>query len=46
VPRYVQFRESFPKTATERIQKFKLQEEGIGTAWDREQAGYVIKRTS
>ena len=46
VPRYVQFRESFPKTATERIQKFKLQEEGIGAAWDREQAGYVIKRTS
>ncbi|PEZ09189.1 ATP-dependent acyl-CoA ligase [Bacillus sp. AFS018417] len=46
VPRYVQFSESFPKTATERIQKFKLKEEGIGAAWDREQAGYVITRTS
>ncbi|MFC3886534.1 AMP-binding protein [Bacillus songklensis] len=43
VPRYVQYVESFPKTATERIQKFKLKEEGIGTAWDREKAGYLLK---
>ncbi len=28
-PRYVVFRESFPKTATERIQHFKLKDEGI-----------------
>lgn len=46
VPRYVQFCEVFPKTATERIQKFKLKEEGIGSAWDREKVGYVIKRMS
>jgi carnitine-CoA ligase len=44
VPRYVQFVDSFPKTPTERIQKFKLKEEGIGDAWDREKAGYKLKR--
>ena len=44
IPRYVQFIDSFPKTATERIQKFKLREEGIGSAWDRERAGYKMKR--
>ncbi|MEW9674162.1 ATP-dependent acyl-CoA ligase [Ammoniphilus sp. 3BR4] len=46
VPRYVQFVESFPKTATERIQKFKLKEEGIATAWDREKGGYIVKRNA
>lgn len=30
VPRYIQYVDSFPKTATERVQKFKLKEEGIG----------------
>ncbi|MDQ0337912.1 crotonobetaine/carnitine-CoA ligase [Caldalkalibacillus uzonensis] len=44
VPRYVEFTNAFPKTATERIQKFKLKEMGIGNAWDREKAGYVVKR--
>lgn len=44
VPRYVQFSESFPKTATERIQKFKLKEEGIGDGWDREKTGYEITK--
>jgi crotonobetaine/carnitine-CoA ligase len=44
VPRYVQFIEAFPKTATERIEKYKLKEEGIGDAWDREKAGYIVKR--
>jgi crotonobetaine/carnitine-CoA ligase len=46
VPRYVQFAQSFPKTETERIQKFKLKEEGIGSAWDREKEGYVLKRNA
>ncbi len=40
VPRYVQYVESFPKTATERIQKFKLEKEGIGEAWDREKVDH------
>src|SRR5699024_8153233 len=36
VPRYIRFIDSFPKTATERIQKYKLQEQGTDGAWDRE----------
>jgi carnitine-CoA ligase len=28
-PRYIKFREAFPKTATERVQKYKLRDEGI-----------------
>ncbi|MDQ0246368.1 crotonobetaine/carnitine-CoA ligase [Bacillus fengqiuensis] len=44
IPRYVQYVDSFPKTATERIQKFKLKEDGVGAAWDREKAGYLVKR--
>ena len=44
VPRYVEFLEAFPKTATERIQKFELRNLGIGRAWDREKAGYKLKR--
>jgi carnitine-CoA ligase len=44
VPRYVHFVNTFPKTATERIQKFKLKAEGIGQAWDREISGYVVRR--
>jgi len=45
VPRYVEFVESLPKTANEKIQKSKLREAGItaGT-WDREKAGYKVKR--
>ncbi|MFS0644421.1 ATP-dependent acyl-CoA ligase [Siminovitchia sp. 179-K 8D1 HS] len=45
VPRYIQYVDSFPKTATERVQKFKLKEEGIGDAWDREKAlGRIRKK--
>ncbi len=45
VPRYVVFRKSFPKTETQRVQKFELRKEGIGDAWDREKEGYKIKRS-
>jgi crotonobetaine/carnitine-CoA ligase len=38
VPRYIEFRDRFDKTGSEKIQKFKLQEEGIGKAWDRMEA--------
>ncbi len=31
-PRYLVFREKFPKTATERVQRFKIREEGIDKA--------------
>jgi carnitine-CoA ligase len=36
VPRYVKFRDELPKTATERVQKFQLREEGPEGAWDAE----------
>jgi crotonobetaine/carnitine-CoA ligase len=39
VPRYVQFREELPKTATQRVQKFQLREQGPAAAWDAEAAG-------
>jgi crotonobetaine/carnitine-CoA ligase len=32
MPRYLVFREALPKTATERAQRFKLRDEGIGKA--------------
>jgi crotonobetaine/carnitine-CoA ligase len=35
VPRYVRLREALPKTATERVRKFALREEGSAGAWDR-----------
>ena len=44
VPRYIEFITHFPKTATERTQKFELRKLGIGNAWDREKAGYKLKR--
>lgn len=45
VPRYVEFVDELPKTATERIEKYKLKKLGINNAWDREKAGYRVKRT-
>jgi crotonobetaine/carnitine-CoA ligase len=42
--RYVEFRAALPKTATERVEKYKLKQEGIGQAWDREAAGYKLAR--
>jgi crotonobetaine/carnitine-CoA ligase len=37
VPRYIEFRDSLPKTGTQRIQKSVLKREGIGPGtWDRE----------
>ncbi len=44
VPRYVEFLKEFPKTPTERTQKFELRKIGIGNAWDREKADYKLKR--
>ena len=35
IPRYIEFRDYFDKTGSEKIQKYKLQEEGIGKTWDR-----------
>jgi crotonobetaine/carnitine-CoA ligase len=45
VPRYVEISESLPKTATARVEKYKLREQGVtGDTWDREKAGYKLKR--
>lgn len=45
VPRYVVFKDFLPKTATLRIEKYKLRDEGITPdTWDRERAGYKLKR--
>ncbi|HEX5414743.1 MAG TPA: ATP-dependent acyl-CoA ligase [Chloroflexota bacterium] len=46
VPRYVAQYESLPKTATERVEKYKLKQEGVAEAWDREVAGYRVRRSS
>jgi carnitine-CoA ligase len=45
IPRYVRFEKSLPKTGTERVQKNQLRVIGItNDTWDREKAGYKIKR--
>jgi len=45
VPRYVEFKESLPKTPTSRVEKYKLREEGITKdTWDRVKAGVKLKR--
>ena len=45
VPRYVNVVREFPRTpGTEKIQKEILKKRGIGNAWDREKAGYTLKR--
>lgn len=45
VPRFVEFMESLPKTPTERVQKYLLKQAGVTpNTWDREQAGYQLKR--
>jgi crotonobetaine/carnitine-CoA ligase len=45
VPRYVECRASLPKNAVGRILKHELRAEGVsGQTWDREKAGYVVRR--
>ena len=45
VPRYVRFVDELPKTPSQRIQKFKLRDEGVTTdTWDRQEAGYEVRR--
>jgi carnitine-CoA ligase len=48
VPRYVAFIDVLPKTASEKIEKYKLKqlaEATRATLWDREKAGIKIKRS-
>jgi crotonobetaine/carnitine-CoA ligase len=45
VTRFIEFRESLPKTPTQRVEKYKLQSEGNTSAtWDREKTGYKLRR--
>jgi crotonobetaine/carnitine-CoA ligase len=45
VPRYVRFAAALPKNTSERIEKYKLREEGVtADTWDREKAGYEVRR--
>jgi crotonobetaine/carnitine-CoA ligase len=45
IPRYIAIRDSMPKTPSERVEKFKLKQEGITEdCWDREEAGIQLQR--
>jgi crotonobetaine/carnitine-CoA ligase len=45
IPRYVAFRDSLPKTPSERVEKYKLKAEGVtADCWDRDAAGIKLKR--
>ncbi len=45
VPRYVRFMEELPKNVIFKVEKYKLRDEGVTPdTWDREKAGYKLKR--
>jgi carnitine-CoA ligase len=45
VPRYVRFTDALPRTPSQRVEKYRLREEGLTTdAWDREAHGYEVQR--
>ncbi|MFC1825593.1 AMP-binding protein [Thermodesulfobacteriota bacterium] len=44
IPRYIEFFDQLPITATNRVERHKLKELGIGGAWDREKSGYKLKK--
>ena len=45
VPRYLEFVSTLPTTESGKVQKYKLAERGVtAAAWDREAAGYKLKR--
>lgn len=47
VPRYIEFRSNLPRTATSKVQKFQLRQEGCtAQTWDREAAGITVRRPS
>ena len=46
VPRYLEFVSALPTTESGKVQKYKLTERGVtDAAWDREAAGYRLKRS-
>ena len=47
VPRFVEFTESLPKTATEKLEKYKLKQDAQArraAPWDREREGVAVTR--
>jgi crotonobetaine/carnitine-CoA ligase len=45
VPRYIRIVDALPKTGTERTMKYQLKSQGVTRdTWDREAAGYTLKR--
>jgi crotonobetaine/carnitine-CoA ligase len=45
IPRYIRVVDTFPKTGTERTMKYQLKSQGVThDTWDREAAGYTLKR--
>jgi len=45
IPRYIAFRKDLPKTPSERVEKYKLKNEGVtDDCWDREEAGITLSR--
>jgi crotonobetaine/carnitine-CoA ligase len=45
VPRYIDIVSEFPRTPTNRVQKYQLRQRGISdTTWDRVAAGFVVTR--
>ncbi|MBI4182796.1 MAG: AMP-binding protein [Proteobacteria bacterium] len=45
VPRYIEIVPQIPRSQTNKVEKYRLFEQGLGpTAWDREAAGYRVAR--
>ena len=47
VPRYVELLEALPRTATEKVEKYRLRQratDDLDSVWDREKAGIKINR--
>lgn len=45
IPRYIAIRDSMPKTPSERVEKFKLKQEGVTPdCWDLEESDIKLKR--
>ncbi len=47
VPRYIRFMAALPTTPTDKVEKFRLQQQGItADTWDREKAATPTKEAS
>ena len=47
IPRYIELAAELPLTATGKVEKYRLRERGVTeSTWDRERAGYPVRRTS